>query len=178
MVSNRKSELEDTMQRLSGCGLYGASMTCGKRGQRDQVLDHDAHAGPCLVFSLGNRQLVGALGGIQDALTFSATFRTQMSVESVHTSKCLVAPLASEGTVIGMQLFVTFTIVLPSKALAAARPFALEWPFLVVGPHMTLQVEASCERTTTAWHRTQKVGVLLPATMTCTSCAFARHSLL
>lgn len=60
-----------------------------------------------------------------------------MSVQSIHASKRLVAPLAGEGTVIRMQLLVAFTVVLSSKALATAGPLALEGAFLVVGPHMT-----------------------------------------
>lgn len=60
-----------------------------------------------------------------------------MSVQSIHASKCLVAPFAGEGAVIGMQLLVAFTVMLSSETLTAARPLALEWTLLVVGPHMT-----------------------------------------
>lgn len=60
-----------------------------------------------------------------------------MSVQSIHAGKRLVAPLASEGAVIGMQLLVAFAVMLSGEPLATAGPFALEWAFLVVGPHMT-----------------------------------------
>jgi hypothetical protein len=60
-----------------------------------------------------------------------------MSVQSIHASKRLVAPFASEGAVVGMQLLVAFAVMLSGEALATAGPLALEWAFLVVGPHMT-----------------------------------------
>lgn len=60
-----------------------------------------------------------------------------MSVQSIHASKRLVAPVASKRTVVGMQLLVALAVMLPGKTLATAGPLALEGSFLVMGPHMT-----------------------------------------
>ena len=60
-----------------------------------------------------------------------------MSIQSIHARKRLLASFASEGAVIGMQLLMAFAVMLSGKALAAARPLALERTVLVVGPHMT-----------------------------------------
>ena len=60
-----------------------------------------------------------------------------MSVQSIHAGERLVASVASEGAIVGMQLLVALAVMLSGEALAAAGPLALERTFLVVGPHMT-----------------------------------------
>ena len=48
-----------------------------------------------------------------------------VSIQGIHSSERLLAPLAGVRSDVEMQLLVSFAIVLPGKALAAAWPLAL-----------------------------------------------------
>lgn len=60
-----------------------------------------------------------------------------MPIQRIHAGKRLVASLARKRAVVGMQLLVALAVMLSGKALATARPLALEGTLLVVGSHMT-----------------------------------------
>ena len=62
-----------------------------------------------------------------------------MSIEGIHPSKLFTAPFTRKRSIVRMQLFVPFTIVLSSKSLPAARPMTLEWLFFVMGSYMSYQ---------------------------------------
>jgi hypothetical protein len=53
-------------------------------------------------------------------------------IKCIHARELLVTALARVRPVIGMQLLMPFTIVLPRETLAAPRPRALEWSLLIV----------------------------------------------
>jgi hypothetical protein len=55
-----------------------------------------------------------------------------VSVQRIHSGKLLITAIARERPVIGVQLFMSFAIVLTSKAFATSRPVALERLLLVM----------------------------------------------
>jgi len=74
---------------------------------------------------------------LQGPLTLRTTFRTQVSVQRIHSGKLLITAIARERPVIGVQLFMSFAIVLTSKAFATSRPVALERLLLVMRPDVS-----------------------------------------
>lgn len=116
-----------------------------------------------------------------------------MPIQCIHSRKVLVAPFAREGPVVRVQLLVTLAIMLPRKAFATSRPFALEWLFLVMRTHVsyehppsasttkpkdrrhTLEIEAPRERAPTSRNRAHKVRVLFPPYATRIRRAPSRH---
>lgn len=55
-----------------------------------------------------------------------------MPVKRIHPCKGFLTTFTSKGTIICMQLLVSFTVVLTGKALVTSWPMAKEWLFLVV----------------------------------------------
>lgn len=55
-----------------------------------------------------------------------------MSIQSIHPRKLLLASLAIERSIIRVELFVAFTIVLSRKAFVAPRPVTLEGFLFIV----------------------------------------------
>ena len=62
-----------------------------------------------------------------------------MPIERIHPGEVLLAPFARIRADVEVQLFVSFTVVLPSKALAAPRPLALERFLLRMRPQVACQ---------------------------------------
>jgi len=142
-----------------------------------RALYHNTHAGPPIVFGLGNRPKVRVLlCSIEGSLTVGTALRTQMSIQGIHSCKCLVTALTSERTVVRMKLFVSLAVMLPCKPFAASRPLALEWPLFVVRTHVTLQIKAPRKRAATSRNWAHEVGILLAAPVTGASSALASHS--
>lgn len=145
-----------------------------------RALYHNAHASrPCIIFRLGDWPTVRLLlCSIEDSLTISTALRTQMSIQGIHSCKCLVAAITGERTVVRMKLFMSLAVMLSSEPLATSRPLALERSLFVVRTHVAFQIKAPRKRAATPRHWAHEVGILLTTSVAGTSSALAGHSLL
>jgi len=144
-----------------------------------RALYHNAHARPRIIFRLGDSSMVRLLlCSIEDSLTISTALRTQMSIQGIHSCKCLIAAITGEGTVVRMKLFMSLAVMLSSEPLATSRPLALERSFFVVRTHVAFQIKAPRKRAATPRNRAHEVGILLTTSVASASSALAGHGLL
>jgi len=147
-------------------------------GAEARALYHNAHARPRIFFSLGDRPTVRLLlCSVENPLTVGTAFRTKMSIQGIHSCKCLIAALTRERTVVRVKLFMSLAVVLPREPFATSRPLALERPLFVMRTHVAFQIKAPRKRAATSRHWTHEVGILLAAPVTGASSALTGYSL-
>ena len=87
-----------------------------------------------------------------------------MPVERVGARKGLATARAHVGAGFGgVELIVTFAVVLPRECLVAARPFAGVWALRRVRAQMALEVETTRKRAATPWHGAAERRLVAPA---------------
>jgi hypothetical protein len=67
-----------------------------------------------------------------------------MSIQGIHSCKCLVAAITGERTVVRMKLFMSLAVMLSSEPLATSRPLALERSLFIVRTHVAFKNLHKC----------------------------------
>jgi len=98
-----------------------------------------------------------------------------VTVERIHACKLLIATIARVGTDIEVQRFVALAIVLPSETLTTALPLATIRSVVVVGTHVTVQVELARKCASTPRDRAHVRSIGRPPLFTGHACRSRRH---